>query len=139
MTSYFDFAKMATKNRLTNDLSARWIAMVLLVAVLFVISGCGQKADKAASTSSTDVTSTAAAPAPAFQPTVAPAAVAAVPGGGADLKDLNHAYIRWIVQSHIRPKTFEEFAAKSKIQFPPAPAGKKYVIDKAGFIAIVSQ
>jgi len=69
----------------------------------------------------------------------APATVAASAEGGADLKQLNHAYIGWIVQNHRRPKTFEEFVTLSGIKFPAAPAGKKYVIEKSGFINLVSQ
>ncbi len=65
--------------------------------------------------------------------------LATAPGGGADLKDLNHAYIHWVVQTHRRAKTFEEFVAGSGISVPPPPAGKKYVIDQAGFIAVVNQ
>ena len=60
--------------------------------------------------------------------------VAASPEGGADLKQLNHAYIGWIVQNRRRPKSFEEYVALSGVQVPPPPAGKKYVIDKNGYI-----
>jgi hypothetical protein len=47
---------------------------------------------------------------------------------------LNHAYIGWIVQNRRRPKSFEEYVALSGVQVPPPPAGKKYVIDKNGYI-----
>lgn len=59
--------------------------------------------------------------------------------GGADLKQLNHVYIGWIVQNHRRPKSFEEFVTLSGTQVPPAPAGKKYVIEPNGFINLVSR
>jgi hypothetical protein len=52
---------------------------------------------------------------------------------------LNHVYIGWIVQTHQRPKTFEEFVASSGVQVPPAPDGKKYVIDRNGFINLASR
>jgi hypothetical protein len=76
---------------------------------------------------------------PAYVPPAAPVTVAASADGGADLKQLNHAYIGWIVQNHQRPKTFEEFVTISKMNVPPAPVGKKYVIDKSGFINLVNQ
>jgi hypothetical protein len=66
-------------------------------------------------------------------------AIAANPRGGADLKQLNHAYLRWIAQNRRRPKNYEDFIAASGIQVPPAPAGQKYVIDKNGFIALASE
>ena len=69
----------------------------------------------------------------------APVTVAPGTDGGADLKQLNHAYIGWIVQNHRRPKTFEEFITLSGMKMPPAPAGKKYVIEQSGFINLVSQ
>jgi hypothetical protein len=68
----------------------------------------------------------------------APAVVAVSPDGGADLKQLNHAYIHWIVQNRRSPKSFEEFVASSGIQVPPPPSGKKYVIDKYGFINLAN-
>lgn len=74
-----------------------------------------------------------------FAATGTPPPVATAPEGGADLRDLNHAYIRWVLQTRKHAKTFEEFVAASGISVPPAPAGKKYLIDKAGFIALVNQ
>ena len=65
--------------------------------------------------------------------------VAVSPEGGADLRQLNHIYIGWIVQNRRRPKDFNDFVSSSGIQIPPAPAGKKYVIDKNGYIAVANQ
>jgi hypothetical protein len=64
----------------------------------------------------------------------APVTIAASPNGGADLKQLNHAYIGWIVANRRHPKDFAEYVALSGVQVPPPPAGKKYFIDKYGFI-----
>jgi hypothetical protein len=118
------------------------LAMILIGAMILAASGCGQK--KPDATSSVVSSQTDANPAPtAGQPftppsTVAPP-VAIAPDGGADLKDLNHVYIRWVAQTHRRAKTFEEFVAASRISVPAAPTGKKYVMDQAGFIALVNQ
>ena len=78
-----------------------------------------------------------ATPAPPNNP--APVVVAAKPEGGADLKQLNQAYIGWIVSNKRRPKSFEEFVTLSGIKVPPPPAGKKYVIDQHGYINFADQ
>jgi hypothetical protein len=36
---------------------------------------------------------------------------------------------RYVVRTHKVPKTFDEFAANSNVQFPPPPTGKKYAIE----------
>ena len=78
-------------------------------------------------------------PPPYTPPVTPPPPVATSPDGGADLRQLNHIYIGWIVQNRRRPKNFDDFVASSGIQIPPAPSGKKYVIDKNGFIALASE
>lgn len=65
--------------------------------------------------------------------------VPAAPEGGADLRQLNQVYFRWIVQTHQRAKNFEDFVARSGVNVPPPPQGKKYLIDHAGFIAMQNQ
>jgi len=35
---------------------------------------------------------------------------------------------KYVVRTRTVPKSFEEFIAKSNVQVPPAPAGKKYAI-----------
>jgi hypothetical protein len=77
---------------------------------------------------------------PIYVPPTGPApTVSAAAGGGADLKQLNHIYFSWIGRTHQRAKTFEEFQAASGVQVPPAPEGKKYVIDHNGFINLASR
>ena len=44
------------------------------------------------------------------------------------LQKLTLALREHVVRTRTVPKNFEEFASKSKISFPPAPAGKKYEI-----------
>jgi hypothetical protein len=107
-----------------------------------ILVGCGHKPTATADVqpASPDQASAAATPDQTGTATVSiPVTVAAAPDGGADLRDLNHAYIGWVVRSHQRAKTFEEFVAASGTKVPPPPAGKKYVIDHAGFIAIQNQ
>ncbi len=64
----------------------------------------------------------------------ADASQAATPAAPDDLRELNHAYIDWVIQNNRHVKTFEEYVAASGISAPTPPAGKKYVIDKKGFI-----
>jgi len=114
---------------------------VLLVTVVMV--GCGQKKTVAVNPPAVpDTDSNAATTSQSPQPTVAQAVAATVPAapeGGADLRQLNQVYFRWIVQTHQRAKSFEDFVARSGVNVPPPPQGKKYLIDHAGFIAMQNQ
>jgi hypothetical protein len=117
----------------------RWLEVSGAVALAAILVGCGHKntATAVAQPASPDQASAAATPEQGgIAPVSSAVTVAAAPDGGADLRDLNHAYIGWIVRTHQRAKTFEEFVAASGTKVPPPPAGKKYVIDHAGFIAI---
>ncbi|MGH7967114.1 MAG: hypothetical protein ACREIC_00145 [Limisphaerales bacterium] len=54
-----------------------------------------------------------------------------VPDGGspeANVNQLSSALRKYIAGSHRIPQDFDDFLAKSGVQPPPAPAGKKYVI-----------
>jgi hypothetical protein len=114
---------------------AIFFALILTATLSF--TGCSKKpstAEAPAPQPALDTNqTTAAAPAAAVAPE-APAAIAASPNGGADLTALNHAYVGWIMQNNRRAKSFEEYVAASGISVPPPPVGKKYVIDKIGFI-----
>jgi hypothetical protein len=115
----------------TRRQPAFFLGLALTAALLS--SGCSKsKPDVQTPVMDTNQPAAAMTPAPQYAP--APVVVAASPDGGADLKQLNHAYIGWIVQNRRRPKDINEFVALSGIQLPPAPAGKKYVIDQNGFI-----
>jgi len=46
----------------------------------------------------------------------------------ATLNQLSLELRKYVVSTRSVPKTFEEFVAKSHAQVPPAPAGKKYII-----------
>jgi hypothetical protein len=120
---------------------------LLLAAALLIVAGCGKKAVPETTAVSTPTeTAPVSTPAPenhstpvynappASAPTVASAST-----GGADLKQLNHIYIGWVIQNRRRAKSFEEFVAASGVQVPPAPDGKKYVIDGNGFINLASR
>lgn len=123
-------------HRLMADLCLAAFLTTILLAV-----GCkkNEPAPVAAEPPPVAETNPTPALAPPAQPAAsAPVVVASSPDGGADLKQLNHAYIGWIVQNRRRPKSFEEYVTLSGVQVPPAPAGKKYVIDKNGYINLAT-
>ena len=111
-------------------------SVAMLMAILLAV-GCKKSQPAIVEVAPPPVADTSQPPAavqPAPQAASAPAVVAASPDGGADLKQLNHAYIGWVLQNRRRPQSFEEFVSLSGIKVPPPPAGKKYVIDSHGFI-----
>ena len=105
--------------------------------------GCGKKAAPVVDVPSPEAPAQAAAvPGPATPPPPQPySPVTLTPPASTapDLSQINHAYIGWIMQTHRHAHTVEEFVAASGVQIPPAPAGKKFVIDKNGYIALANQ
>jgi len=43
---------------------------------------------------------------------------------------------RYVVRTRTVPRNFEDFAAKSSLQAPPPPAGKKYAIQGQAVIVV---
>lgn len=58
---------------------------------------------------------------------------------GVDLAQLTRDLKRWIVSTKERPGTFEDYAAKAKVNVPPAPAGKKFAISKEMRVVLVDR
>jgi hypothetical protein len=117
---------------------------IVLLGTLLVAASCSKKSPEAVVPSpETPAQATATpnapnAPPPQPQP-YSPVTQAVAPSAEPNLAQINHAYIGWIMQTQRHAKTVEEFVAASGIQLPPAPAGKKYIIDSHGYIALVSQ
>jgi hypothetical protein len=113
------------------------------IGCVLMLGGCGKHEPANQIAAAQPVADTNQIPAPLPPPVNqvpgTPPVIAVSPNGGADLRQLNHAYISWIVQNRRRPKDFEDYVTTSGIQVPPAPDGKKYIIDKNGFIAEVAQ
>jgi hypothetical protein len=127
---------------------ANLFCLALVLGAAIIAAGCGKKSEKPSSNATpplqtTQDTSQPAAPGSAVNSQPVPVALATnaagVTNAAPDLKQLNHAYIAWIVQNRRHLKTFEEFVSVSGMQVPPPPAGKKYIIDHSGFIALVNQ
>jgi hypothetical protein len=128
-----------------------WLRSTVLLAVLAValgclLIGCGKKPAPQTLTvppadgqnqSQNSSAQTAAVPDLSH---AAPPQLAAP--SGADLQARNihqmeRVLVGWIISSHHRPKSFEEFAAATQIQVPPPPSGKKYAITKSMHIILV--
>ena len=129
-------------NRQAANTKTKLLLWLALASLVMGGASCGKKRPPAAhaETSPPAVAPAADAdvsPAPASSPPTV--TIAANPEGGADLKELNRAYVRWVAANHRRPDSFEEFAATPGLQIPPPPAGKKYVFDKSGFINVANR
>ena len=119
--------------------------MALAVAALG--AGCGKHSESqtpppaVATSSATDNSQSPATPANA------PVAVPGNPSGNAvavapaepNLQQLTMVLHRWIGKNQRLPRNFEEFAASTTTQIPPAPAGKKYGIDSSWKVVLVNR
>ena len=54
----------------------------------------------------------------------------------ATLNQLSRELRKYVVSTRSVPKDFEEFVAKSQVQIPPPPAGKKYVIQNHAVVLV---
>jgi len=83
-------------------------------------------------------------PAPAASTNAAPADASAAAtdtttNGQPDMRALNRQFISYELENHTHFKTLDEYQAAAHIQLPPPPAGKKYAIDKRGYITLANQ
>jgi hypothetical protein len=134
-------------------------SLLLLFAALALActSGCGKKSeatdqsstsasDTAQAQASGDTAATTAPEPPGPQPVPIPEPTASDTQAGdsgatgpVDTSALTIQLRRWMMNTRSAvPKTFEDWIAKSKIQVPPPPPGKKYVI-RSGWVALVDK
>ena len=135
--------KISISDRLNGRISSHgmpWLGLAVIVAVALFFTGCGKSKSPTVQAPASSPIADSQTPAlpPTLQHTSAPVVIAASPEGGADLKQLNHAYVGWVLQNRRRPNSFDEFVAQSGVRVPPPPAEKKYVIDKYGFINLTA-
>ncbi len=114
----------------------------LLVLMLIAAAGCKKHAPASNTTSGTPPSQepTAAAapvrgPPPAPPPTT-PVVVPASDNVTATLGQLSLELRKYVVRTRSVPKNFEEFVAKSRVQPPPAPPGKKYAIQGQAVVLV---
>jgi hypothetical protein len=112
--------------------------IVLLLAATLVV-GCSKQQPAASANAATSMAQAApsavadsAPPSPREPGPMAPPPTAVVvPDSGdvnATLNQLSLELRCYVVRTRSAPKNFDEFAAKSHLQAPPPPPGKKYAI-----------
>jgi hypothetical protein len=69
---------------------------------------------------------------------LAPSVIPANADVDATLQQLSLELRKYVVRTRSVPKTFEEFVEKSRVQAPPAPAGKKYAIEGQAVVLVKS-
>ena len=122
-------------------------ALFIFTAVLSIAvgltAGCKKQEaapGSAASAPDASVGSSEAVPSPRGPGPMAPApASVVIPDTGdmnATLGQLSLELRKYVVRTRSIPKTFEEFLAKSNVQPPPAPAGKKYAIQDQVIVVV---
>jgi hypothetical protein len=104
---------------------ARVICLALILGAAMFTTGCGKKGAEPA------------AGATATQPAGQGDATTNTTNAAPDLRKLNHAMMQYVARNHHKPANIEEFAAKSGIEIPPPPPGKKYAMNSRGFIVLV--
>jgi len=127
--------------------------LFLALLVVGLAPGCGKKSDSSGSASG-GANSPAAneaqtakapeAPPPPSMPAPIPAPMTPATGGTnapapLDAGQLTRELRRYIVANRRVPKTFEEFVSLSKVQVPPAPAGKKYTLAPGSKVVLVDR
>jgi len=113
----------------------------LLLLGLALTLGC--KKEQPAAPDPAAIADEAAAPPSPRGPGLAPAAppgqavvVSDTGDVNATLERLTAELRKYVVSSRSVPKTFEEFATKARLEFPPAPAGKRYKISGQAVVLV---
>ncbi len=106
---------------------SRWLIVALTVAAL--VAGC-KRHDEAAGLAADQASGAPPSPrGPGPMPTsTEPVVVTNTGDVNSTLQQLSEELRKYVIRTRSVPRDFEEFAAKSKAQFPPPPAGKKYAI-----------
>ena len=128
----------------TTKVRLFWHGWLGLVLALAFVAGCSKKSP--ASSGQSGAASDAASLPPPSQPppgvgvptanTPTPVVVAENPDINATLSQLALELRKYVVRTRSVPRNFEEFVAKSGIQVPPPPAGKKYAIEGQSVVLV---
>lgn len=118
-----------------------------LAVVLLAAPGCKKKSDTIASGSGVSSTSSPATQNAAngsdsnrsTMATQGDSAAARVSYDNQDLAALTRGVRRWVAAHRQVPASFEDFTAKSGINAPPPPAGKKYALSKEMRVILVDK
>lgn len=119
----------------------------LMILMAGLATGCNKKSGTASASSSAATTQESAADNAAVPPSPrGPVGLAAAPAGAtviennasteAILSQLSAELRKYVVRSRSVPKNFDDFIAKSLVQAPPAPEGKKYAIQNQAIVLV---
>jgi hypothetical protein len=117
----------------------------LLLAVSALGVSCKKETEKATTTLTREEIKLAennvskGAPVAQTQAQPHPLAVAADADAQAVLNQLTREVRRFILRTQRPPSTFEDFASKSGVKFPPPPTGKKYELTRQMQVILVNQ
>jgi len=122
----------------------RQLGCGLAASLMLVLAGCGKPApakDTSGPPAAPDHPSSIAAdPAASSRPAgpqAPPGTPTSQPPQG--IRDMERVLVGYVIRTHHRPKTFEEFVAATNLQVPPPPAGKKYSLASNMHIVLVNQ
>lgn len=128
----------------SNLLDMVFIRPLLILVIPLFASGC-EKRTEAPVTPRSDAAAAEANAAPGSQPSGTPdqpaSATIVVPESGdvnVTLGQLSLELRKYVVRTRTAPKSFEEFLAKSHVQAPAAPIGKKYAV-QSGSVVLVNR
>ena len=118
-----------------------------LLATAMLTGGCSKhhpaaRADTATNTVQADLSAATTAAPPAERapgPTTPPPTGVVIANTGevnAALNQLSLELRRYVVGTRCVPKDFEDFVAKSHVQAPPPPTGKKYAIKDQAVVLV---
>ena len=118
-----------------------------LLATAMLTGGCSKhhpaaRADAATNTVQADLSAAAAAAPPAervpgpIAPPLTGVVITDTGGVNAALNQLSLELRRYVVGTRSVPKNFEDFVAKSHVQAPPPPTGKKYAINGQAVVLV---
>jgi hypothetical protein len=115
-------------------------AMVALCAGL-LLSGCGRDSDEPRQTGNVQAPAVrdAAVPGPDPLPKTQTLQVQQGADPNVVLEELNRELRRWLVSNQRTPASFEEFISSSRMEVPPPPPGKKYVLTRKMRVELVKQ
>lgn len=109
----------------------KWVALCAVLGVALA-GGCKRHAPQANASAAAVASGSDAPPSPRGTSlpaeTPAPVVVNNNDNSAATLDQLTQELRRYVIRTRSVPKNFEDFAAKSQLQAPPAPTGKKYAI-----------
>lgn len=134
MKKFMDFASSAR----SRPKKQQCAGFVLVLGMALFVAGCGKTKDSSTSAAPAPQSTQNSSTAPAAAPQTA-TTTQSTNNPGPDLQKLNHALLQYVVRTHHKPASFDEFASQSGIHIPPPPAGKKYALDSRGFIILVNQ